>query len=83
VPSKRNDGIMFRMFFSFSPKRGWWLVVLAGLVSFAASFGALIVFATGWAAAVIPTISVTALTAVLAALVAQFTMGVTGALLNR
>lgn len=69
----------------FSPpalKRGWWLVTLAGITSFAASFGALIVFATGWAA-VIPTISEPALNAVVAALIAQFAMSLTHALLNR
>ena len=45
--------------FPLSHRRGWWLVMFAGLASFAASFGALIVFAAGWAAAVIPTISET------------------------
>ena len=73
---------MFRAFFSLALKRGWWLVMLVGLASFAASFGALIVFATGWVAAVIPTISETVLTAVVAALVAHFTMSLTSALLN-
>ena len=43
----------------------------------------MIVFAPGWAAAVIPTISTTALTAVLAAVVAQFAMSLTGAMLTR
>jgi methyl-accepting chemotaxis protein len=71
------------MVFSFSRKHGWWLVMLAGVVSFAASFGALIVFATGWAAAVIPTISETALTVVLAAVIAQFAMSLTSAVLTR
>jgi len=73
---------MFRAFFSLALKRGGWPVMLVGLASFAASFGALIVFATGWAAAVIPTISETVLTAVVAALVAHFAMSLTSALLN-
>ena len=74
---------MLRAFFSLSLQRGWWLVLLAGLATFAASFGALMVFATGWAAATIPTISETALNAVLAAFVAQFAMSLTGPLLIR
>ena len=74
---------MFRGFFSLALKRGWWLVTVAGITSFAASFGALMVFATGWAAAVIPTISETVLTAVVAALIAQFAMSLTGVLLNQ
>jgi len=74
---------MFRAFFSLALKRGWWMVMLVGLASFAASFGALIVFAAGLAAAVIPTISETVLTAVVAALIAQFAMNLTHALLNR
>jgi len=56
---------MSRAFFSLVLKRGRWLVMLAGLAAFAVSFGALIVFATGWAAAVIPTISETVLNAIL------------------
>src|SRR5713101_8229350 len=73
---------MFRAFFSLALKRGWWLVMLVGLASFAARVGALIVFATGWAPAVIPTISESVLTAVVAALVAHFAMSLTSALLN-
>jgi methyl-accepting chemotaxis protein len=74
---------MFRAFFSLAGKRGRWLVMLVGLASFAASFSALIVFATGWAAAVTPTISETALTTVLSAVVAQFAMSLTSAVLIR
>ena len=74
---------MFRAFFSLAGKRGRWLVTLAGLASFAASFSALIVFATGWAAAVIPTISETVLNATLSAVVAQFAMSLTSAVLIR
>jgi methyl-accepting chemotaxis protein len=78
-----DTGIMFRAFFSLAGKRGRWLVTLVGLASFAASFSALIVFATGWAAAVIPTISETVLNATLSAVVAQFAMSLTSAVLIR
>jgi methyl-accepting chemotaxis protein len=71
---------MFRTFFSLALNRGRWLVMLA---AFASSFGALNVFAIGWAAAVIPIISETVLNAVLAAVVAQFAMSLTGAVLSR
>ena len=74
---------MFKMFFSLTLNRGSWVVMLIGLASFAVSFGTLIIFATGWAAAVIPNISETVLTAILAALIAQFAMNLSGALLNR
>jgi methyl-accepting chemotaxis protein len=73
---------MFRMFFSLSLKRASSLVILVGIASFALVFGALIAFAPNWAAAVIPTVSATALTAVFAAVVAQFAMSLTGALLT-
>ena len=74
---------MFKSFFSLYFQRGWGLVLLAGLISFVASFGPLTVFATGWAASIIPTISETVLDAVFAALVAQFAMILTGHLLIR
>ena len=74
---------MFKLFFALTLRRASWVVMLVGLVSFAGSFGVLIVFATGWAAAVIPTISGTVLTAVLAAVVAQLAMSLTGAVLTR
>jgi methyl-accepting chemotaxis protein len=74
---------MLRMLFSLTLKRASWLVMLVGLASFAGSFGALMVFATGWAAAVIPTISETVLSVVLAAVVAQFAMSLTGVMLTR
>ena len=69
--------------FSFSLKRATWLVTLVGLAVFVSSFGALIVFAADWAVAVIPIIPKTVLTAVLAAIVAQFAMSLTGAILAR
>src|ERR1700690_1289607 len=74
---------MLRMFFSLSFKGASSLALLVGLASFALVFSALITFAPGWAAAVIPTISGTALTAVLAAAVSQIAMGLTGAMLTR
>jgi methyl-accepting chemotaxis protein len=74
---------MFRAFFSLNLKRASWLVMLVGLAAFVSSFGALTVFATGWAAAVIPTVSETVLTAVVAAVIAQFVMSLAGALLTR
>jgi methyl-accepting chemotaxis protein len=74
---------MLRMFFSLSVKGASWLVLLVGLASFVLVFGALIFFAPVWVAAVIPTISETALSAVLAAVIAQFTMSLTGAMLTR
>jgi methyl-accepting chemotaxis protein len=77
---------MSKLFFFLNFKRGWWLVMLVGLASFAGSFGVLIVFATGWAAAVIPNSSETVLTAVLAVLaafIAQCATSLTGARLTR
>src|ERR1039458_10731837 len=71
------------MFFSLSLKRASSLFMLVGLASFALVFGALIAFAPNWAAAAIPTISATALTAALFAVVAQFAMSLTGAVLTR
>ena len=74
---------MFKLFFSATFKRAAWLVALFGLASFASSFGLLIVFAPGWAAATIPTMSATSLTAVAAAVVAQVAMSLIGAALLR
>jgi methyl-accepting chemotaxis protein len=71
------------MFFSLSLKRASSLIALVGLTSFALVFGALMVFAGGWAAAVIPAMSETVLAAVVAAIVAQIAMSLTGALLTR
>ena len=71
------------MYFSLNLKRASTLVTLVGLCSFALAFGAMTAFAPGWAAAVISTTSATALSAVFAAVVAQFAMSLTGALLTR
>jgi hypothetical protein len=77
-----DNGILFKAF-SSCLKRGWRPVVIVGLVSFAASFSALIVFATGWVATVVPTVSETVLGALLAAVVAQLAMSLTQAVLTR
>ncbi len=69
--------------FVFSRRHGWWVVMFAGLASFTAGFGALSIFAVGWAAAIIPTFSETVLNVVVAALIAQFAMSLTHALLTR
>jgi methyl-accepting chemotaxis protein len=74
---------MFRAYFSRFLQRGRLLVTLAGLATFAASFGGLMVFAPGWAPAVISAIPETALAAILAALVAQLAMSLTHAVLTR
>jgi PAS domain S-box-containing protein len=74
---------MFKLFFSITPKRASWLVVSIGLTAFWSSFGLLTVFASSWTAAVLHTVSETALAAVLAAVISQFFMSITGALLTR
>jgi methyl-accepting chemotaxis protein len=70
------------MLFSLTFKRASWLVTLVGLVAFAFSFGALTFFFADWAAAVIPTVSRTVLTVVLAAIIAQLAMSVAGVVLT-
>jgi methyl-accepting chemotaxis protein len=74
---------MSKLFFSLTLKRASWLVVLVGLVSFLMSFGVLTVFAPQWTSTAIRTFSETALTVMLAAVIAQFMMSVSGALLTR
>jgi methyl-accepting chemotaxis protein len=59
------------------------LVIVVGLTTFAFVFGALMTAAPSWAAAVVPAISHTALTAVLAAVVSQIAMSLTGFVLTR
>jgi PAS domain-containing protein len=71
------------MFFSLSFKRASSLVMLVGLTTFAFVFGALITAAPGWAISVLPAISQTAVTAVLAAVVSQIAMSLTGFVLTR
>jgi methyl-accepting chemotaxis protein len=71
------------MLFSLTPRRASWLVVLVGLAVFAGSFGALAVFASGWAPAVIPALPETVLTVLVAAIAAQFAMSVTRVIFTR
>ena len=71
------------MFFSLSFRRASSLVILVGLATFMLVFGGLIVVDPNWAAAVISSVSPTALTALLAAFVAQLAMSLTGAMLTR
>jgi methyl-accepting chemotaxis protein len=73
---------MLRSFSSLTFRRASRLVMLVGFAVFMGSFGALTVFATGWAGAVIPTISETVLSAVVAAVIAQFAMSLAGAALT-
>ena len=74
---------MLKLFFSLTLRRASGLVVLIGLASFMVSYGVLTVFASGWASAVIRTASETVLIVVVAAVIAQFTMSVAGALVTR
>jgi len=74
---------MFRLFFSISLKRASWLVAIAGLATFAVSFGLLMAFAHDWLVAVIPHLSATALAAIFAAVIAQFVVSLIGGLLTR
>jgi PAS domain-containing protein len=71
------------MFFSLTLRRASWLVLLVGLASFAGSFSALTAFASGWIATVIPTLSITAVAAIIAAMIAQLAMSLTGVVLTR
>jgi len=64
-------------------RRGGWGIALVGLACFAASFGALTVFAAGWTATAIAAISETVLSAVLAMLLAALAMSLAGVLFNR
>ena len=74
---------MLKIAFSQRLKRGLRLVMLIGLASFVVSFVALTILAAGWAPAAISSITETALSVIVAALIAQFAMNVSGALLSR
>jgi methyl-accepting chemotaxis protein len=74
---------MNKMFFSLSFMRASSLVIVIGLAVFALAFGALIVFAPDWGAAVMSNMSATALTIVAAAIIGQLAMSFIGALLKR
>ena len=64
-------------------RRGGWGITLVGLTFFAASFGALIVFAGGWTAQVISATSETVLSALAAMFFAALAMSAAGVLFNR
>jgi methyl-accepting chemotaxis protein len=72
---------MFGMFFPVTLKRALWLTMLVGLAFFVGSLVVLIVSGAGWAGAVIPTISGSALAVILSAVIALFAIGVVGAVL--
>src|SRR5689334_4774906 len=72
-----------RMFFSLSLVRAWWIVTSIGFISFVGSLAALTVFARGWAASVIPATPEIALTVVVAAIIAQLAMSLSGVVLTR
>jgi len=74
---------MVKLFFSLSFKHAAMLVAIIGLVTFGLVFGGLMNFAPGWAAAVVPELSATQLTVLIAANIALLAMSLTGALLNR
>jgi methyl-accepting chemotaxis protein len=71
------------MLFSLTFKRAARLVIMVGLASFAGSFGLLLVFSASRVADVIPAIPHTMLMALIAAIVAQLAMSMTGAVLTR
>jgi methyl-accepting chemotaxis protein len=66
--------------FSLVRRRGWMFIMLAGLASFAASFGLLIVLGPAWTAAVV---AVASATVVISTLIALLAMSVTGIALNQ
>src|SRR5512139_4110224 len=71
------------MFFSLSLRRALLLVTLVGAAAFAGSYGALTVFAAGWAATLVPSLPESTVIGVLAAVVAQAAMILTGAVVIR
>ena len=74
---------MIKMFFSLSFMRASSMVIVIGLAAFALAYGALAVFAPGWAAAVISNLSATALTVIAAVVIGQLAMSLSGAWFNR
>jgi methyl-accepting chemotaxis protein len=71
------------MFASLTATRASRLTMAAGLAAFAISFGLLMLLAPHLASSIVPMLSDTALTAVLAAILAQLAMSVIGAVLMR
>jgi methyl-accepting chemotaxis protein len=70
------------MLFSLSLMRAWWIVTSIGFISFVGSLAALIVFARGWSATVIPATTEMALTVVVAAIIAQLAMSLASIVLT-
>jgi len=68
------------MLFSHSLKRASLLIVLVGVAAFAGSFAALKIFASGWAATLIPAFSPATTIGIVAAVIAQFAMLLAGAM---
>jgi methyl-accepting chemotaxis protein len=75
--------IVLAMFFALTLRRASWLVTAVGLGAFVSSFSALVIFAPGWAAAVLPSIPQTVLSAAVAAVIAQLALSLSGAALTR
>jgi methyl-accepting chemotaxis protein len=71
------------MLFSLTLKRASWLITGVGLGTFAVCFGVLMFFAADWAATIVSTIPDVALSAAIAAVVAQLAMSVAGAMVTR
>lgn len=71
------------MLFSLTLKRATWLVSLVGFAAFVGCLAALTIFTPNWAPAIIRTIPEMMLTVALAAVVGQFVMSLTGAVITR
>src|SRR5215469_9621683 len=74
---------MLAALFSLTLRRSWLLILVAGLVSLATSFGLLMALAPGWAVALIAVSSETVLTTIVSALIAVLAMSLTSTLLYR
>ncbi len=74
---------MYRVFLLITFRRAARLVALMWFAGFAISFFLLTTFANGWAAEIIPTIPETAMTAIVAAVITQAAISVTGFMLTR
>ncbi len=74
---------MHKALLSITFKRATRLVALTGFAAFAFSFGILVTFANGWAAAIIPSLPDTILSAIVASVIAQLAMSVSGLMLTR
>ncbi len=74
---------MVRLRYSVTSTRGLWLALLAGLSTFAASFGLLMAFAPDWARSMTQAMPGMALTAVVALAIAQLALSLTNFILAR